>query len=86
MERLHSFLESPEESVLRLSQLLDAARFPWLVAPSIVKASTGQSGLSQRFITLMHPPAFLFHLLRTLVVAWGPQRVQENLPTSKEAG
>ena len=41
---------------------------------------------SQRFITLMHPPAFLFHLLRTLVVAWGPQTVQENLPTSEEAG
>ena len=75
-----------QRRVCSSSQLLDAARFPWLVAPSIVKASTGQLGLSHSVSSLMYPPAFLFHLLRTLRVAWGPQRVQENLPISKEAG
>ena len=40
------------ESVLRLSQLLDTARFPWLMAPSVVKASAGQSSLSHSVSSL----------------------------------
>lgn len=41
-----------QRRVCSLSQLLDTARFPWLVAPSIIKASTGQLGLSHSVSSL----------------------------------